>query len=362
MIRSRIVLSGISFAALALAACGTSHEPAPAPTPDPVQARLAQAERLTLPNETELSGVVEAERTAAVSSRVMAIVTAVHARLGERVATGQLLVTIDPTSAQGQLDQARGALAQAEAASALAEKNRQRFEALGTKAAASELEVDLARTQHEQALGAVEQARGAVTAAQAVARESQVVAPFAGRVVARLVEAGDLAAPGRPLLQIESAVGRRLAIDVPERVAAAAGLAVGSELPVAVDARPDLGRLSARIVEAAPGPDPMTHTVRVKLDLAGVEIPAGAAGRAWVASGERTAVVVPAAAIVRSGGLALVVVRDAEGRAASRVVTLGRALDEDRIELLSGLSGDETVALGLAAAPAAGAPLTEGGS
>ncbi|HEX9799818.1 MAG TPA: efflux RND transporter periplasmic adaptor subunit [Thermoanaerobaculia bacterium] len=358
--RSRTRLAAISLSAVTLAACGRSHAPAPAPTPDAVRARLATAERLTLPNEVALAGSVEAERSAAVASRVMALVTEVHARLGERVAAGELLVTIDPTAAEGQLGQARGALAQAEAALALAEKNHQRFQALAVKQAASELEVDLARAQHHQAQGAVEQARGAVAAARSVAHESRVVAPFAGRVAARMVEAGDLAAPGRPLMAIESEGGRRLAVDVPERLASA--LAVGATLPVALDGRPDLGRFAAEIVETAPGPDPTTHTVRVKLALVGVDVAAGAAGRAWATSGERAAVAVPAAAIVRSGGLALVVVRDAEGRAASRVVTLGRTLDDGRVEVLSGLAGDETVALGLAAAPPAGAPLAEAGS
>jgi membrane fusion protein, multidrug efflux system len=361
MNRSRTLAAALTGAVLAFTlACGGSHPPAAAAGPEPVAALLARAERISLPNETELAGTVEAERSAAVSSRVMALVTGVHARVGERVAAGQLLVTIDPAAAEGQLAQARGALAQAEAGLTLAEKNHQRFQALGAKDAASELEVDLARTQHEQAQGAVAQAEGAVAAAHSVARESRVVAPFAGRVAARLVEAGDLAAPGRPLLVIESAAGRRLAVDVPERLAAA--LAAGGTLRVALDSRPDLGRFAAEIVEAAPGPDPVTHTVRVKLALVDLEVAAGAAGRAWVASGERAAVVVPAAAIVHAGGLTLVVVRDGEGRAASRAVTLGRALDDGRVEVLSGLAGDETVALGLAAAPPAGTPLVEVGA
>jgi len=135
---------------------------------------------------------------------------------------------------------------------------------------------------------------------------------------------------------------------------------VGGTVPVTLDSRADAGRIAAEVVERAPGPDPATHTVRVRLALADVEVASGAAGRAWVVTGEREAVVVPTAAIVRSGGLTLVVVRDGEGRAATRAVTLGRALDGDRIEVLSGLGGGERVALGLTAAPPAGAPLEEG--
>ncbi|HSM13432.1 MAG TPA: efflux RND transporter periplasmic adaptor subunit, partial [Thermoanaerobaculia bacterium] len=63
----------------------------------------------------------------------------------------------------------------------------------------------------------------------------------------------------------------------------------------------------------------------------------------------------PRSAIVESGGLTLVVVRDEDGRARSRVVTLGAAAGDDRVEVLSGLAGGEQLLLGLEVAPAAGA-------
>ena len=104
----------------------------------------------------------------------------------------------------------------------------------------------MARMQYEQAKGAVEQATGAVEAASSVAKESRVVAPFAGRVAKKMVEPGDLAAPGRPLVMIESTAGRRLVLSVPESIVAASKLAVGRDAPR--DARRDARR------DAAPGP------------------------------------------------------------------------------------------------------------
>ena len=166
----------------------------------------------------------------------MAIVTAVHARVGESVAAGDVLVEIDPQTAEGQVAQAQGALAQARAALALAERNYERYEALAATSSASR-----ARARHgPDAVRAGEgrrpAGRGAVDAAPSVARESRVVAPFAGRVAARLVEVGDLAAPGRPLVMIESATGRRLVVASPSAVAAS-GLAAGQQLAVTIDGR-----------------------------------------------------------------------------------------------------------------------------
>ena len=351
-----MVLLGVASAAAA--ACGRGAGTS-AESPAAVSGRVVRVETVTVPQGAELYGTVEAERTAAVSSRVMATVTAVLVKPGDPVRVGQVLVEIDPATARGQEAQARGALAQAQAALALAERNFARFQTLAAKGSASQLELDVARMQHEQATGAVAQGEGAVEAAASVARESQVVAPFDGRVAAKLVEVGDLATPGRPLVMVESAAGRRLVLAVPESLLAAGGLKVGSPLSVRIDALAFAGTLKGIVTELDSGANPATHTFTVKVGLPGGAVPTGVSGRAWVASGSRPALAVPRSAVTAVGGLDLVVVRDAGGKARTRAVTVGRSIGEDHIELLSGVSAGEEVVTGLAAVPADGTPVTE---
>ncbi len=348
-----LLLLALPLAAAGLAGCG-HDDAAEAPATEasaslPAGPAVGEARREELPRTLDLYGTVEADRTAAISSRVMAMVTAVRVTAGDRVAPGQVLVEIDPQAARGQLSQAQGGLAQARAALALAERNHARYEALAEADAASELELDMARMELERARGAVEQAEGAVAAAGAVAGDSRVTAPFAGRVARKMVEVGDLAAPGRPLLLLESVGSRRVTLSVPESVVAASGLAVGAPVEVRLDARPDLGALPARVVEMTPGADPLSHAYEAKVSVpaealpAGAELPTGAAARATLRVGSRSAVTVPADALFARGGLDLVVVRDAEGHAATRAVTPGRRLDDGRVEVLSGLEGGETL-------------------
>jgi len=346
------------LSAVLLAGCGGSRPDAESAQPTPIRARLGAAESASAAGRTAHSGTIQAEKSAAVSSRVMAMVTAVHVRLGDQVAAGQLLLTIDPTAAQGQLSQAQGAVVQAEAALALAARNYERYQALAEKEAASELELDLARTQYEQARGAVEQARGAVAAARSVEGDARVVAPFAGRVAQRFVDVGDLTAPGRPLIQIESGLGRRLTLSVPESLMVRSELGLGSQVPVTLDARPELGEIAGEVIEVSPGPDPTTHAYTVKIALPSADLPAGSAARAYLPrSGTSAAILVPSEAIVESGGLSLVVVRDTDGLSRTRVVTLGEKRADGRVEVLSGVEGGESVALGLASAPASGTPI-----
>lgn len=348
---------------LALGACGgDAHQAAGDPGDPPVvRAAVATAERTETARRVEIQGTVEADVTSSVSTRVMARVTVLHVAAGDRVRKGQVLLEIDPQAAQGQLSQARGARAQARARLALAERNYRRFEELRKTNAASELELDQARTQYEQAQGAVEQAEGAVAAAAAVASDSTVRAPYAGRVERRMVEVGDLAAPGRPLLRIQSGDARRLALPVPGSLVSRAGLKVGDELPVAIDVRPDRGVFEGTVVEMTPGADPVSHSfdVKVRLPLSqDAELPTGVTGRAWLPGGVRTSITVPTDAVLTQGGMDLVVVRAADGTARTRVVSLGASTD-GRVEVLAGLEGGETVLRGLPTVPPSGARIEE---
>ncbi len=323
----------------------------------PVSARVVKVASLEVPQRAEVYGAVEADRVSAVSSRVMATVTAVRVNLGDTVRKGEVLVEIDPATARAQEAQARGALAQAQAGLALATRNFERYKALAASDSASELELDMARMQYEQAQGAVKQATGAVDAAASIAGESQVRAPYDGRVVARMVEAGDLAAPGRPLVTVESSAGRRLALTVPE--SAVGSLKTGDVLDVSIDARPDLGTIRGTVDEMSPGSDPASHSFTAKVRLSSATVASGLAGRGWINAGSRRAVAVPEGAVMRQGGVTLVVLRDADGKARSRAVTVGGDIGDGMVEVLSGLSGGEDVLVGLAMPPDDGAPVQE---
>lgn len=350
-----VTLIALLAATVGAAACGSHDAELAEAKLDAVSARFVMVERAVETDAIEVRGTVQPIRQASLSSRVMGPVVAVKVRAGDTVTAGQTLIVIQPETSEGQLAQARGALAQAEAALALAERNYQRYQALHDEAAASDLELDLARMQFEQAQGAVEQARGAVQAATAIAAESAVISPYAARVVRTMVEVGDLASPGRPLVQVESRGGRQFQMAV--RESDIGRLSVGDELPVRLDARPELGVLAATIREIEPAADPATHTVTVKADLGTLDIPTGLSGRATIAGDAVDRLFVPETAVHERGGLELVVVRASDGTARTRAVTTGAELADGRVEILSGLADGDQVAVDLKAPVADGTPL-----
>ena len=352
----RIAIILVSLTVLTgVAACG-HHEAEQAPSSfDPVSVTTVAVERTTAGRAIEVRGTVQPAREANISSRAMGPVVAIHVAAGSKVSKGQKLLEIQPEATEGQLAQATGALSQAQAALALAERNYRRFEALHTEGAASDLELDMARMEYDRAEGAVKQAKGAVQGATSVAGESVVRAPFDGRVVDTLVEVGDLAAPGRPLVRVESTGGQQIWLTV--RETDIARLHVGQSLAVSIDARSDLGTIDGIVAEIVPSADAATHTFTVKVALPGVALRTGLSGRATITGDLTDRLVIPSAAVHSRGGLELVVVRSVDGTARTRAVTTGRELDGDRVEVLSGLDEGEQVAVDITGPVADGTPL-----
>ncbi len=282
-VRNRFLTTLIPIAALVLSAgCGHDEERRADARLEPLSVKVIEVARVTGPKPIDVRGTVQAARQANVSSRVMGPVVALKVRAGAKVAKGQILLEIQPETSEGQLAQAQGGLAQANAALSLAERNYQRFEALHAEKAASDLELDMAKMQFEQASGAVTQAEGAVRAASSVAKESIVRAPFAARVMETMVEVGDLAAPDRPLVRLESLEEQQLWLTV--READNHRVEIGQEVEARFDSRPEIGVVTCRVVEIVPSADSATHTFTVKVALEGSRREVGPV-RAGAASG-----------------------------------------------------------------------------
>ena len=116
----------------------------------------------------------------------------------------------------------------------------------------------------------------------------------------------------------------------------------GGELRVAI---PALERTVGGVVEeTAPSADPATRTFLVKVglpDIPGAHV--GMFARLLVPSGQRKAVLMNAAAVRRVGQLETVLVQDGDAWRNIYVKTGNRRGPD--IEVLSGLSGGETVGL-----------------
>jgi RND family efflux transporter MFP subunit len=196
------------------------------------------------------------------------------------------------------------------------------------------------RAEYDAAQSRQRVAKGAVAEAKAMLDYVEIVAPFDGVVTKKWADPGDLAAPGKPLVDIEDPSTLQMDADVPE--AMASHIQRGSRLGVRVDAM--TGELTGVVCEIAPTADPMTRTIRVKLDLPQMAgLMPGQFARLAVPVGENNSVRVPAAAVVQRGQLEIVF-SVTNQHAQLHLVKTGRRMD-DEFEILSGLDAGNTVVI-----------------
>ena len=321
--------------ALALTACG-KHEPSAGSslTLPAVIVKVAPATKRTLQLNEEITGTVRAKTRAVIEAKISGRVLAMNATLGQFVKAGDVLATLDAQEMQARAESAKAMLDQATS-------DERRTASLVATNAVSKSDYDAAKAR-------LEVAKASVSEAQTMLGYAKVTAPFDGVITRKLADQGDLAAPGKPLLDLENPAQLRIEADIPE--ALIASLKIGASLDVTPKAK-------ATVAEMSPTGDPNSRTFPVKLDLpAGNTMRPGQFVRIAVPVREYEALVIPAAAFVQRGQLQMVFVNE-NNIAKLRLIRTGRERSEG-IEVLAGLDGGESLVIEGAAKLMDGQPLT----
>ncbi|TVR43700.1 MAG: efflux RND transporter periplasmic adaptor subunit [Planctomycetota bacterium] len=197
--------------------------------------------------EAKVVGTVASARSTTLAARVSASVVDLPVALGDAVAAGQVLVQLEAEEIRARLANAQAQLALAEADLARAE----RLVASGTATAAN---VDSVRA-------AARSARAQLAEAETMVGYLTIRAPYAGVITARHAEAGDLAQPGRALLEIADPAALRFEARVPESLIDY--LRLGQGVDVVIQGRHHRGP----IVQIAAAAEVASRSVLVKVDL-----------------------------------------------------------------------------------------------
>lgn len=273
-------------------------------------------------------GTFEPVARVLVAAQEEGVVTAVHAREGDGVAAGSVVVELDDRELVAELAEARANLDEASA-------NLGRVQSLHATGLAAAQELDTASARQRVAAARVD-------ALQTRLSFTRITAPVAGVVTSRRVEVGDLASPRVPLLEL--AAGSGLLLRVPVSELDVVRLSPGDRADVTVDALPDLA-LESYIQRIFPAADPVSRqvTVELRVDAAPAAVRYGFLARAHLVL-ERIpdAMVVPEQALQRGAdGSAFVwVVEDSAAR--MRPVEAGHRFG-DRAVVTAGLEADDQV-------------------
>ncbi|MBU8870371.1 MAG: efflux RND transporter periplasmic adaptor subunit [Gemmatimonadales bacterium] len=336
---------------LLIAGCGSGPETEEAPVRN-IACRTADASRTLIPMVVTATGSLEADTSVTVSTRMMGWVKKIHVVEGQTIAEGDRLLSVDDTDLLAKKRQAKAGIAAAKAVLDNAEKMAGRFENLYAEKSVSKAQLDDVLTGREQAKAGLEMAKAGLAEVNAHLSYLDITAPVDGVVARKMIEQGNMANPGMPLLILEQTDRVKVIAHVGEKDVSS--IAAGHSVTIEISS---LGSAVfqaelARVIPTA-NPGSRTYDVEAYLDNPDGRIKSGMFARMTIPVGNRQAILVPKEAVINRGQLTGIWIVGPDRIAALRWVRLGRP-QGDFVEVLSGMTGEETLVL------SADQPLSEG--
>lgn len=308
-----------------------------------------------LPVWIESVGHVRAQSAPTVAAEVAGRITKVLADTGDRVEAGQPLVETDISTLLLQKQAAEANIDRLAVHIANAERRVGRFEQLSSKNLSSQMQLDDTREQ----LDAYQAERKAAIAQLDIVKDSleksRVVAPVSGVIQQRMISTGDFVNRGQPLFQLTQPERLQAWLPFPEAIALK--VKVGQRVEIFSPLTPGASNV-AKISDLQPTIGNGSRAVMAIVDLENPgELRPGATltCRLLVETHENV-VLAPAMSIVRRPGGEVVYIISGD-KVEARLVQTGEH-SGDFIEIVSGLSGNETLATDGAAFLTDGASVT----
>lgn len=330
---------GLAVAAAALAMAFAAEEPTVTRQRPDRKVAIAAVETAESTHELRFAGTVRAARRASLAFTLGGRVAARPVELGDEVAAGEVLLRLDGRELDHAAAAARAALAELDARLEQLTRDAEReARLLATRAATGE-EVERATATLTAARASRQALVSQLAEAERMVTETVLRAPFAGTVAEVLIEAGEHATAGRPVVVVSGKGGLEVEVGVPESVVAAltVGQTVSVELPFASSgARQAVGELRS-VGRSAVGVGRLFPLIVALTEGSGA-VP-GTTANVVLTTGGGAALAVPLAAIVNPGGAkpaVFTVVDDHVRRVAVEVDRLAGDMVVVRGELVAG--------------------------
>ncbi len=330
---------------------------------------MQAGQRATLLNA---SGYVTPRRRATVAAKITGLISVLHAEEGTHVQEGQVLAVLDDSDARVRLnsakadrDAASASLADLRVNLANAERELERTKGLQRGGVTSQQALDAAQTlvdSYKARIAStqrqVDAANSRITVAQQDLDNCVVKAPFAGIIVSKDAQIGEIVSPmsaggGFTRTGIATLVdmnSNEIEVDVNESYIAR--VRPGQPVTAVLDAYPDW-QIPCKVRTVIPTADRQKATVKVRISFDKLDpriLPDMGVKVSFLGEAEKqtaaAALTVPKSAIVTDSGSSVVYLYR-NGAVERRAVRLGNTRDNDQ-EVIAGVSdGDQVVVSGL---------------
>jgi RND family efflux transporter MFP subunit len=285
---------------------------------------------------------IEAKQATTISPRILARIEKVHVRAGSLVTQGQLLIELEKSDLQSRVNQAQSQVNSVAARLAEAKLGLDRAADLIGKKLIAQSDMDRAQANHDALVADHLNALQALDEATSALAFASITAPIAGRIVDRFAEPGDTAQPGKSLLSLYNPSSLRVEANVREQLAVS--LNEGMVIEVSIPSKNLV--LESSLEEMVPAGNVGSRSFMVKTRLNAVEgLLPGMYAQLKIPAGQQLQLVIPKSSIQVIGQLEIVSVKSA-GQIEKRYIRTGKHLEEDMVEVISGLEEGEAVMSG----------------
>jgi len=215
------------------------------------------------------------------------------AEVGTVVQSGDVVARIDTTSASLQYASDKANAARLAAQLRFDREQADRMQKLFADSAIARSTRDQAVSTRDMDAAALAQGQASLSKSQFIVDHSQIRAPFPGRVVARLINAGEYATPGKDIVRLVDIDTIEVKTQAP--IEDAHFLHEGMAVTVMIQNRPVIATVRAIV----PVGDELSRTIEVRLALPAGSALVGDAAKVFVPSAEpRDVLAVPRDALV----------------------------------------------------------------
>lgn len=320
---------------LVVLATGLMNSPALA------ELETAAVELQEIPRQFVLNGTVEAVHQSTLSAQTSGQVQQVLVDVDDYVEQGTLVIQLKDTEQKSRLDQARANLQAAIARLQEAEKEHKRVEDIYAQKLVAKAVMDKAIAELKTATAQRKTADAALKQAEEQLEYTRIRAPFTGIVTKRLIEAGETAQPGRPLISGISLEKLRVNVDVPQRIIASVRKHKQARVQLTDNRWHETGDLTI-----FPYAETDTNSFKVRVDLASdvADVYPGM----WLKVAFTTDMVqrltIPTHAIVYRSEVTAAYIVSEDGSISMRHIRLGQPYGDSQV-VLAGVHKGERVAL-----------------
>lgn len=350
---------GRRWAVLLLAAASCRPDPGPPPGDEAVvipPENAAVAVIATIETGPYISGSLRPRREAVLRSEISSRVVAVNVEEGDVVSTGELLALLDRGELEATRRSALGAVGTAEGAAEFARANLRRAEVLYGVGGVALRDVEAARLDLSTTEAQLAEARARLAAVEEQLADTEIRAPFAGRVASRNVSLGDVVQPGVELFTVIDPATMRLEARLPAEHLAE--VSVGTPVSFEVRGYPGVA-FEGAVSRIGPAADSATRQIEIIVTIPNESgrLVADLFADGVIESVIRRGVVIPEDAVAETDlGPTVLAVR--QGRAVRVVVEIGVRDERRRLVLVTmGVSPGDTVLIGAASTIAEGTPV-----